>query len=73
MTTTFQSCDLLSDDVILYVLFFTDVDVFCGLKNQLYTSVKVGDSTTLDNLLTELTQLTINQNIPKGNVLKLVY
>lgn len=53
------------------ILFHLDVDVFCGIKNQLYTAVKTGDSTALTCLLGELGQLAESQQIPIGNLAKL--
>ena len=47
-------------------LSFEDLDLFCGLKNLLYTAVKSNDAISLENLLVELQDATASQPFTLG-------
>ena len=50
------------------IMMIAGMDLFCGLKNQLYTAVKTGDVTMLEDLLNELRDLIAKQEISLGNI-----
>ena len=53
------------------IMMIAGMDLFCGLKNQLYTAVKTGDVTMLEDLLNELGDLIAKQEISLGNVVRI--